>query len=358
MLSCQKEKQRQSDEFDDQMIISKGKPFATGEEYVLYVVSEKNDNQNIITYCDSFFCKYIYGLPQRECFIFPAQLSVEKLNEVRLKNLSLLFLCNRQKDISVQKFFKQYFPEAYLTEGDSTIVRFYEHRWAYPQAVAVISAANEEKLLEAISGYSSSLLAFYDKHERKRSKRLVYAKGSNSTQNNHILKTFNVSISVPSGYVNIYQRLNGHQEKILRKNQVKALLWYRLKNESFSSDFMVYSLPYREEIRESEILELRDNLTKHLVHGQNKNSYVNVVHSFYPPVSEPININGLNGLKIIGLWETTGDWMGGPFILFALKDLENNQILIFDGFVYAPGIDKAPLIRRLDIIAHTIRKTR
>jgi len=356
--SCRKDIKTSGDEFDDRMITEKNKPFALGEEYMLYVISENNNNPVITGYCDSFFCKYIYGLPQRECFIFPVQLSVSGLNEVRKKNLSMLFLVDRQHDSAMKVFIHQHFPEVAAINNDSTVVRQYNHKWAYPQAITVISAANEEMLTRAIAGYASSLLIFYDKYEKIRTKRLVYAKGSNSTQNNNVYKAFNVSFSVPSGYLNIYQRLKGNQEKVLKENGIDALLWYRLKNESFSSDFMIYSLPYQEELNETDLLELRDKVSRQLVHGPNKGSYVAVAQSIYPPVSELVNVNGFRGLKITGLWETIGDWMGGPFIMFVLKDTQNKQLIVFDGFVYAPGIDKAPLVRRLEIIANTIRKTK
>jgi len=46
--------------------------------------------------------------------------------------------------------------------------------------------------------------------------------------------------------------------------------------------------------------------------------------------------------------------MGGPFVNYVFFDEENNQMVMIDGFVFAPGRGKRDLLLQLEAIAYSI----
>ena len=56
-----------------------------------------------------------------------------------------------------------------------------------------------------------------------------------------------------------------------------------------------------------------------------------------------------------GLWEMTGDAMGGPFVSQSRVDSVNNRVIVTEAFVYAPSKMKRSMIRRLEASLYTLR---
>ncbi|MCD6117268.1 DUF4837 family protein [bacterium] len=56
-----------------------------------------------------------------------------------------------------------------------------------------------------------------------------------------------------------------------------------------------------------------------------------------------------------GLWENDSKVAGGPFKNYTFYDALSKRIYMIDIAVFAPGEDKMPYLRRLDIIAHTFK---
>ncbi|MBT4969933.1 MAG: DUF4837 family protein, partial [Bacteroidetes bacterium] len=103
------------------------------------------------------------------------------------------------------------------------------------------------------------------------------------------------------------------------------------------------------------ILLKKDQITSNLIQGQNQGSYVVIAYDYNPPVIRDVTISGYEAIEIRGLWETEGDFMGGPFLFYAIKDLKNNRMLFIDAIVYAPEIKKKPFIKRLEVTLQTLR---
>jgi hypothetical protein len=64
-------------------------------------------------------------------------------------------------------------------------------------------------------------------------------------------------------------------------------------------------------------------------------------------------IDGKPGIKISGLWENPESVAGGPFRCYAIVDRTAGTVFVVDGAVYAPGIEKEPYLRQVDLIVQT-----
>ena len=48
------------------------------------------------------------------------------------------------------------------------------------------------------------------------------------------------------------------------------------------------------------------------------------------------------------------DFMGGPFVHYAIVDTNRNEIIHLDGFVYAPKFNKREYLRELEALIRTV----
>ncbi len=67
--------------------------------------------------------------------------------------------------------------------------------------------------------------------------------------------------------------------------------------------------------------------------------------------SQMTELNGIQALKVHGLWETYGNLGGGPFVAYMLH--HGDTIYLLDGQVFAPDRSKELFIRQMDIILNT-----
>ena len=65
-------------------------------------------------------------------------------------------------------------------------------------------------------------------------------------------------------------------------------------------------------------------------------------------ISQMMTNSGRKVLVQRGLWEMTGDAMGGPFVSRSYVDSVNHRIVVKEAFVYAPERKKRNLIRQLE----------
>lgn len=66
-----------------------------------------------------------------------------------------------------------------------------------------------------------------------------------------------------------------------------------------------------------------------------------------------------DGTVMRGLWEMTGDNMGGPFICRRVRTTEkdDNHDIVVEGFVFAPGKGKRDAMRQMEAVLRSISAT-
>jgi hypothetical protein len=68
-----------------------------------------------------------------------------------------------------------------------------------------------------------------------------------------------------------------------------------------------------------------------------------------------VEFTGRRALEVQGLWENEVKVAGGPFKAWAFYDEYTQQAFLIDIAVFAPGREKVPLMRQLEIMARTFR---
>lgn len=71
-----------------------------------------------------------------------------------------------------------------------------------------------------------------------------------------------------------------------------------------------------------------------------------------------IEVNGLEGLELRGVWQDRAEFpAAGPFITRTIKCPQQNRTYYMDAWLFAPGTDKYPYLRQLEILLDTFRCT-
>ena len=68
-----------------------------------------------------------------------------------------------------------------------------------------------------------------------------------------------------------------------------------------------------------------------------------------------ISVKKFESFETRGTWEVQGDFMGGPFINYLVKDSINNRTLYIEGFVFSPSQRKRDNIIELESIIKTLK---
>jgi hypothetical protein len=80
-----------------------------------------------------------------------------------------------------------------------------------------------------------------------------------------------------------------------------------------------------------------------------------ITEAYYAPYIFKTKIDGLPTYETKGIWEVKTQFMGGPFLNYAVKDSVNNRYVILEGFVYAPATSKRDLQFELEAILRSAK---
>ena len=75
------------------------------------------------------------------------------------------------------------------------------------------------------------------------------------------------------------------------------------------------------------------------------------------PTVEPVYgqkiFNNITRQEVRGLWDTQNDFMGGPFVQHAFLSKDGSEVIVIEGFVYAPKYNKRNYLRQVESIIYS-----
>lgn len=99
---------------------------------------------------------------------------------------------------------------------------------------------------------------------------------------------------------------------------------------------------------------MRDSIGNMYVHGQEPGTYM-VTEEAYSPYLFMTSFQDKRAFETRGNWEMANDFMGGPFLNYAIRDDKNKCYLIIEGFIYSPSSPKRDLIIELESIIKSVQ---
>lgn len=209
--------------------------------------------------------------------------------------------------------------------------------WSHPQRVIKLIATDNVSFDSVFTKYRSAIKDLFNQNERARfgaQNALKRNLGVEST----IEKDFGIKMVVSTDF---------YQAK-----KEKDFIWLRKETNEMSLGLLIYYTPYTDttQLNLQNILNLRNEYTRKYIPGPAEGSYMKVADEILKPVSRKIKFNKLFAVETRGLWDTKGDFMGGPYINYSVIDTLRQRIVTFDGYIYYPNKPKKNYVRQLESI--------
>lgn len=102
-------------------------------------------------------------------------------------------------------------------------------------------------------------------------------------------------------------------------------------------------------LSQAEAIEKRDSVMRVNMKGEAEDNYMTTTAASMKRLS----LRDKSLLELRGLWEMHADAMGGPFV--SLLTPKGDSMLVAEAFIYAPGMKKRNLMRRLEACLNTLK---
>ena len=223
----------------------------------------------------------------------------------------------------------------YINKKKQDKPRMIRDRYARPQLFLEVSGLDNESIIQGISSSFEFSSAQFQNGEITENKNRIL----NSLLKDTGLDSLNISLNIPSAY----SVFKNEPETVWLQKPLKngtSNLLIKVLNSSVS-DF--------EKINLNDIVWLRDSIGKEFIPGRVENSYMITEKEYLPYISYQ-TVNGFEAIETRGTWEVKGDYMGGPFINYIIKDTMNNSLLYVEGFVFSPSQRKRDKMIELEAV--------
>ena len=215
-----------------------------------------------------------------------------------------------------------------------------EDVWAAPQTVILITAPTNEEAAKVIADNAERLFNTINQAERNRIMRNS-KKYEDIALRQFVAEKFGGSPYFPKGYS--------------LKKQTDNFVWISYETTYINLGVFVYRIPYKDEtsLKLENLMAATAEVMKDNVPGMVDNSYMTISSEITPGLAV-MKYKNRNFMEMRGLWEVQNDFMGGPFVIHAFHDKNNpGELIVVEGFVYAPRYDKRDYIRQVESILYS-----
>ncbi len=226
-----------------------------------------------------------------------------------------------------------------VKKGDNNGVHYYVDKYAEPQLIVVIEGKDKTQIKQLIHDHADEIISRFKDFEIKNLQRKHRVSLRNSED---VQKELGIDIEIPDFF-----SLVDHQ---------KNFFWFRRDLKNGEQDILLYSVPLKDEkdLKGDRVIFYRDSIGKKFIPGPTDDTYMKTEKNISPS-QIIIKINGKKAIETRGLWNMKNDFMGGPYVNYSIVDKKHNRIIVGEGFIYAPAIDKRDYMVQLEAILKTIK---
>ncbi len=271
----------------------------------------------------AFTSELMVGLPQDEPQLTISQVAPEGFSSIMKVSRNILIIEeNTTENFTIKK-----------------------NKYAAPQMVVYISAKDKKGIIAQLKKHGKEIVKHFKDSDLLATKNR-FAQKKLDLSELKTLKNLNISFTIPENYRTVEDTL--------------GFLWLRqhllsgIARNAGSNNILIYSLPLTDESKVAEnIVAMRDTIGKKYIPGSAKGMYM-ITEEAYTPFTIDAKVAGNKAFETRGKWEVKNDFMAGPFINYTIIDKKNNRLLVFEGFTYAPSVNKREFIFELEAIAKSM----
>jgi len=261
----------------------------------------------------------LYGLPQDEPLFTMRQMPTVVFSDFARKNRTVLK----------------------IEKGKEADTKFYENSYAKPQKMVVVSGQTNKEIIEQIEINADKIISIYKSEEIKEKQRRI---SKSLNKNNNMEAVLGLTLDFPSAY-----RVAKEDDKFF---------WLRREIKTGTMNIMVYEVSMNvisdsdEAIKD--IIRMRDSIGKTHIPGPLEGTYMITEEAYTPFLSNTI-IDNKPTFETRSTWQVKDAFMAGPFLNYAIKDEINQRHIIFEGFAFAPSVEKRDYMFEFEAIAKSLK---
>lgn len=339
------------------------KPESSGGEFKVLVINDqiRGDSAMQHTFNEVFREPYP-ALPQPEAWFNPSYVNADGFNKLHRRHKSVLLTSvipddKRTNRLAANHIFSQDELQA-MAKSKGISIR---HKWdvhSEPQLMMMVTAPSRKIMRDSLPYYADEIRKWFNKQENRAMRKRVFSGGTKTALVSQLKSKLDYYFLLPMGYDKEMAYFDEAPGNKLESNNLDHFAWYSLATNETVQNVMTYTIPYDESLLDKQgLLRTRNRVTKAFIKGTNKNSYAAIDDRYtdVPLNFEKTTINDQQVYVLKGLWRMKNDFMGGPFRVYAIPDKSNDQLIFIDGFVYAAGEDKKPLMKRVQAVMRSFK---
>lgn len=207
--------------------------------------------------------------------------------------------------------------------------------WSKPQVVIDIDALDYTAAEKLVAENKGTIVSILEKEERERVIRNVkeFEEPSIAAA---VKAMIGGSPHFPKGYG--------------LKKITDDFIWIASETQFVQQGIFVYTYPHRREkdgMTSESIIRHRNEILKDNVPGMFEGTYMTTNMAAYS-APKYIKDDVRHFTEVRGLWEVEQDFMGGPFISQSFYSPDGVNMIVLEGWIYAPKFDKREYLRQVE----------
>lgn len=233
-----------------------------------------------------------------------------------------------------------------IGNGDKEDFFIKKNVYAQPQTIVYVYAKDDEGVIKMFQKHENEIIAAFIASDISMTQNL-FKKRKLDESKYKTVQNLGVTLTIPDNFKTV--------------DDTGEFLWLRQHLTSGiaktgSNNILMYAIPLEDEEKVPEnIVSVRDSIGAKYIPGSNPETMHMITEEAYTPFTLEITFNGLKAFETRGKWEVKNDFMAGPFLNYSIVDKKNNRILVFEGFTYAPSVNKRAFMFELEAIAKSMK---
>ncbi|TMM30568.1 DUF4837 family protein [Polaribacter aestuariivivens] len=235
-----------------------------------------------------------------------------------------------------------------LVIGESSQEKFYikKNVYAQPQTIIYVYGTDDESVIKMFKKHEQEIIDAYIESDIKMTQS-IFKQREIDNANYKTLTNLGISLIIPDNFKTV--------------DDTGEFLWLRQHLTSGiaktgSNNILVYAIPLKDEDKVAEnIVAVRDSIGEKYIPGSDQETMHMITEEAYTPFTSETKLAGKKAYETRGKWEVKNDFMAGPFLNYSVIDKKNNRVIVFEGFTYAPSVNKRAFLFELEAIGKSLK---
>tara|TARA_R110000822_G_scaffold195942_2_gene333996 strand:- start:140 stop:1123 length:984 start_codon:yes stop_codon:yes gene_type:complete len=291
---------------------------------VMVVAKASDWNADLGDEIRNSFGEMMVGLPQPEPILSVSQIAPNGFNSMMKVSRNVLI----------------------IGEGEKEDFYIKKNVYAQPQTVIYVYGTDDASILKVFNTHKKEIIEAYISSDILMTQNIFKEKKLDESRFK-TLQNLGISFTAPENYKEV--------------DDTGDFLWLRQHlvsgiAKTGSNNILVYSIPLEDETIISEnIVAVRNRIGKKYIPGTDPETMHMITEEAYTPYTSEVVLDGKKTFETRGKWEVKNDFMAGPFLNYSVVDKQHNRIVVFEGFTYAPSVNKRAFLFELEAIAKSMK---